>query len=326
MSAILAVIGAGNFGSRHLQALSLLDRETRVAVVEPNADSARRAQALWAECAPSKHDIQVKFLTEPGRLPSEIDVAVVATNSDVRQAVLEKLLDRRKVRYLILEKVLFQRPQSLVEVGKLLDRAGTKAWVNCGRRMWPFYQEMRRILDRPERFEISMSGTQWGLATSTIHFLDLAAFLTGTEDFKITTQDLAPETIPSKRPGFIELTGTLTATSPRGGRVSLTSHREGALPPLLTVTTPSFRAVIRETEGKAWLSDPRTEWKWREETFDHPFQSRLTHLAVQSLLDSGDCSLTPYTASAALHRIYLETLLEHLRSTGSRTLEACAIT
>jgi hypothetical protein len=75
----VALIGAGQLGSRHLQALARLPAGSRVTMVEPSEASRSTAQSRWAEVA--GQGIAVEFVEGLGQLSGEIDVAIVATTA-----------------------------------------------------------------------------------------------------------------------------------------------------------------------------------------------------------------------------------------------------
>ena len=312
---MIAIIGAGQLGSRHLQSLALLDREVPVQVVDPNPASLESAKRRLAEIPEGARLRRVEYLTDLNSLAPELDLAIVATLSDVRERVVTELLSTRRARKLILEKVLFQDPASYGRIGALLSEKGAKAWVNCPRRLWPHVRALRDRVRGARRLEISVDGTNWGLASNAVHFLDLAAFLSGRSDFKIVAGGLDATVLSSKRPGFVELTGTLTAALPGLGGLTLNARAGDALFYEIRVFADGAEWVIRELENKARVRGG-ADAAWREESFPRPLVSRSAHAAVQSLLDDGDCGLTPYPESAALHLPLIEALTAHLARLG----------
>ena len=132
----LGIIGCGQLGSRHLQAMAATPlpegMTLRLEVVEPWQGSRDTAQARLAEV--NKSGIPAAFHESVAGLPRALDLVVVATTADVRRAVVEELLGHAAVRFLVLEKVLFQAPADYKAVADLCAAKGTRAWVNCPRR------------------------------------------------------------------------------------------------------------------------------------------------------------------------------------------------
>src|SRR4051812_28324411 len=95
------VIGVGNLGFRHLESLYKSDLPLSLHAVDPSQAARDRASGL------SGGTKKVTAVATVAELPTKIDLAIVATNSDVRLAMTQQLLKRAKVRFLVLEKVLF---------------------------------------------------------------------------------------------------------------------------------------------------------------------------------------------------------------------------
>lgn len=318
----VAVIGTGQLGSRHLQSLARLANPPRALAVEPVAACAAAARTRLEEAG----SLRAEFFTSVAALPPDLDVAVVATTSDVRETVVAELLETKRPRFLILEKFLFQRADAYERIGALLRGTGARAWVNCPRRLWPFYRALKPRLKAGEPLDYHVSGSQLGIGSNAIHPLDHLAFLSSDADFSVATQGLDPDARASKRPGFVEFTGTLAARGRNGSSLTMRSFNEAGIPPLITLTSPSLRAVIREAEGRAWIAEASAGWKWNEESFAIPFQSELTASVVADLLERGDCGLTPYEESARLHLPLLAAFLGHLGAGNGRPPEVCPIT
>ena len=323
----IAIIGAGQIGSRHLQALVHLDRPATIYLVDPSDVSLKTAENRYLAVTKDGPVMEIEPVRAIGELPEgEIDAAIVATNANVRADVVEELVSSRTVRNLILEKVLFQRTDDYRRIGRLLDKSGIPAWVNCPRRMWGSYISLRETLSGAPLREIHVSGSAWGLGCNAIHFLDLAAFFTSETSYRLSSTFLDDGFIPSKRQGHIEFTGTLSGLMGDRCRITLSSVRDGTSPRVIRLSYPDRVLVIDEANGKLWQAEDSAQWDWSESPFEAPFQSELTHLAVQNILDRGTCGLTTYYESERLHMPMLDVFLTHLNQDSNRKTETCPIT
>src|SRR5262249_38100627 len=143
--------------------------------------------------------------------------------------------ERSRVRYAVLEKVLVQRPEDLETIAGMLDKASTRAWVNCSRRLNDFYAGLRGLLDGGGPLRMSVQGGAWDPGCNAIHFIDLFAFLTGAPLTAVDTTGLDRRWYPSKRAGFREIAGTLVAHFGGSGRLELHAQTESAAPTLLAL-------------------------------------------------------------------------------------------
>jgi len=308
----IAIIGAGQLGSRHLQALQAVAGPLAIDVVDPSETSLSRARQRWEEVDQGHgHTIGFGPEIEGG---STVDLAIVATNADTRLAAVQTLLSRADVRYLLLEKLLFARRQdadALVSLGK---RTVT-TWVNCPMRIMPPYEEIRQELGiGPIRYRVT--GSRYGLVTNAIHYLDHVAHLSGCTTFELELGDLDSHPVPSKRDGFIELTGALTARFSDGSRCDVVCHAEGDAPVVVEIFTARGRYIVREDAGLMWASRADDGWQWCERPARIPYQSELTAHLVEELRITGATGLTPLDESVQLHLQLLEPLRAALDARG----------
>lgn len=320
----IAIIGAGQLGSRHLQSLALLDHKVSIQVIDPSADSLKTAEARFKEVV-SSFKGTVSFHSDISSLEKNIEVAIVATNSKVRRAIVEQLIANSTLKNIILEKFLFTKEEDYGAVEKLLSEKNIKTWVNCPRRMMDFYKDLRKEMKGSIHF--MATGNAWGLGCNGIHLLDLFAFLTGTTDIKLSNDLIDKKIIESKRAGYIEFTGTITGQTDSHS-FHITSFAEQTSPLQIIINTPTAKYSIEEgANGKAWISKYENKWNWEEKTFTMPFQSQLTNIVVDEILSSGNCALTTYEESSHLHILFLNNLLAHLRKINNdNTITECPIT
>lgn len=309
----IVIIGAGQLGSRHLQALKNVQTPLDIFVVDPSAQSLKVAEERYMALEnenPVKHHLS--FLTELGSLDA-VDVAIIATNADVRRKVAEQLLNQTTVKYLILEKLLFNRPEDYPAMLQTIRDKKTKTWVNCSMRTMPFHAGLRNhFLNKTIQYIVN--GSQYGLITNAIHYIDHMLYITGCSDFTLQTDYLDTTVIPSKRKGFLELTGTLLVKLENGSLGMLTCYPSSDSPFMVEIFSDAYRCLSRETEKIAWISSSEEKWQWQEKPSDIPFQSTMTATVVNGLLAHGQCNLAPFEESVRTHLSLLNPLLQFLNT------------
>jgi hypothetical protein len=314
MKRSIYIIGAGQLGSRHLQALKQVQTPLQIIVVDPSNASLATARERYEGTAGVDHAIT--FLTDLPSSSSAIDIAIFACNAHVRKQALEKLLDKAAVQYLVLEKLLFDKIEDYASVSNRLENLPTKTFVNCAMRMIPFYGEAKSYFQN-QNVTLTVNGSKFGLASNAIHYLDLLAFYSQDSSYVVQVESLDPEMIDSKRPGFKELTGTLIANYSKGSRAILTCLKDGTLPFQVEISSPRVRLISREWEQKAWISEEKNGWKWIEVEAKIPFQSQLTAKLVDDLLTRGSCDLVPFAESKQIHLNFLLGLKAYFKSTDA---------
>jgi predicted dehydrogenase len=310
----IAIVGAGGLGRRHMEALSHSPNDLRIHVVDPGEASLKLAREHAAKVF--KDTEHLSFHAVPRDLPRELDLAVIATNADVRRSAFEDLLAVAKPRYIVFEKVLFQRVADYQAVAERLAAEGIAAWVNCPRRMWPYYIKLREELAAaPTLSMYAMTSPETGLGSNAIHMIDLLAFLARESDITVDASRVKLYPGPTKRAG-IELTGTLVATTKKGAVLVYTSQPSGNNPLKIDIEAPDQRYVIEESAEMLHRADKAGGWKWQSEKADAVYQSRLTNIVADQLIASGTCDLTPYAESMTLHLPMIRAMSERLKSLG----------
>ncbi len=299
-----------------MQALKNVSENLEISVIDQSKQSLEIAKKQYEETPVGKFSHKINYMT---KIPAgmKVDLAIVATSSNVRSSVTRQLIRKNKIKYLVLEKLLFDKKKDYSSIEKLLDNCVTKSWVNCPRKMMPTYQKIEPYF-RGKRISYAVTGSKFGLITSVIHFLDHVAYLTGSTEYEINTDSLEPKPIPSKRKGFLEFNGVLTANFKNGSDLSLTCYPEGNAPVVVEIHSNNARYIGRESEGKAWLARANNNWQWEELEAPIPPQSQLTTAMTESILKKGKCHLTAYKKSAELHLPLLESLKVFLNKNSKK--------
>lgn len=322
----ILLVGAGQLGSRHLQALALADfTDITIQVVDSFEGALVQAKERFEQVEKSSSIRTIDFYTDIGQVKGTIDFCIVATNADCRLQLVVDMLDRLTVKNLILEKVVFQSEEQLEAARQLFMRTGCKVWVNCPRRMFTGYQVLRERLQAEQALDLRVEGDQWGLACNAVHFIDLWTFLGGSASYEVDVSRLDPVIVASKRPGYKEVNGTLAGRSPKG-QFELTCHADTSQTQLkLEIETEHFLVSINEAVGHCVL---RHKGTGATESLSFPvlYQSQLSHRIAEAVYLQGDCELTSFEESAALHAPFLRALLAFFNEHDGGAYTLCPIT
>jgi len=309
----ICIIGAGQIGSRHLQALKAVKSPLDICIVDRSKESLRIARERYNSMPINKtvHNVEYGRELQKNKI---YDIAIIATTSEPRAALTKELLKKNKVKYLILEKLLFSKKSDYAAIDKLLKTKKVKTWINCPMRMITFYAGLKKEFNK-QKITYILHGNQSGLATDLIHHLDYMAYLIGSKEFSLDTHLLDKKTKTSKRKGFLEITGTLTAEFKNGSLGLFRCDNKGSSPKVIQILGKDKRYIINESEEKALISGS-PDWQWQEIEASIPFQSQLTTTFVENLLATGKCDLPAYEESARYHLQSLEPLLKFLNKTS----------
>ena len=319
------IIGAGQLGSRHLQALLKLNLEQKVYVLDSSMESLNIASARANEI-PNSHTIH--FINNWEELPSEFDLVIVATGANVRSQIVKQLLINYSVKNLILEKVLFQDLTSYREISSLLSLLGTPTWVNHPRRMFSHYQDIKNIINQTNEITIfNIVGSNWGMACNALHFIDLFAFLSNSTLNKLDFDWIDKVIHESKRLGNIEFTGTIKGTFENKSIFSITALAGEIGDITLSISTNSNRWIIQEGHAQTIIHlSKENNFQAVQSTFDSEFQSTLTTKIAKSIFETGTCMLPTYEESCLSHIPFIKaSLKEYSEITGVESY-LCPIT
>lgn len=297
----VAIIGAGQLGSRHLQGLKGASSPLSIFVMDSSEDSLRIAKERY-EAVPAIGDKIINFVTTIENLPDQLDLVIIATGSKPRASIVKSLVKHGKIRYLVLEKVLFPSLEDYDEVGLILKENGIRCWVNCTRRMYGLYKEISQIINTSLPIKMTNKNENWGLCCNSIHMIDIFMYFTGENTYTLNIDGLNNKIEDSKRSGYIEMTGTIVATTPQGSELTLTS---------VDGYNGVRGIIIQNGEHTINILESSNTWSIDgcEESCIIPFQSQLTGLLADEILKTGGCSLTQFNKSANYHKIFIDSLL-----------------
>ena len=321
----IVVIGAGQLGSRHLQALSKVNFQTTIEVVDPFASSLEVAKARFDEMSENSSIVGIRYVSSISQLSTNVDLAIIATNADVRAEVIRQLVKQCDVKNLVLEKVLFQKTEEYSEIQALLEVKNIKTWVNHPRRMFPYYAKLKELLVDSKQVSYQVQGGDWGLACNGLHFIDHLAFLTGCVDLKINTDGLNSSVIVSKRKGYFGVSGTLS------GEIGAHSFdlfcHENASPVVITICADNLNAIVDEGNGWVRIATKESGWQWAEDKAKIIYyQSELSNKIAEDIFETGQCDLPTFVEATKLHIPFINAMLEHINRHGDDKHAACPIT
>ena len=309
----VVISGAGQLGSRHLQGLSTCSLPLDIYVQDPSEGSLSTAYQRWLEVVkPEITQHRLKLCSSLVELPSQVDVAIVATPADIRPAIVARIAEQSQVNYWILEKVLARSVEALQQITNSVGTS-SQAWVNTPRRALPWHQAIKDTLVPGRPIQLSVDGGDWGLACNSIHFLDMFAWLTGEKLEDIRTDGLDPHWGAGKRPGNMEVMGTLGARFSGGSSVQLTA-RPGDVVYAFKFSDGEHVWHMDEVAGRASRSDGLSI------PGRIPYQSEVTGSLIGTLIETGNCALPTLDQSAQMHSVLLRALLSHWQ----RHVNACA--
>lgn len=310
------IIGAGQLGSRHLQGMLKSNKQLQsIYVIDPSEDALNISKNRATEV---EHNHQLLFQQDWNDLPNGFDVAIIATNSNVREKVIVQLLKDYKVKYLILEKVLFSDIESYNRVYNLLKNNSVKTYVNHARRMFQSYKELKKAIGDTFVGSFQVTGGDWGLGCNGLHFIDLFEFISGSQVENMDAEWVDDVLLESKRKGFVEFTGSIKGKLKNGSIFQVTSLKGESISDIITLLGSEKRYIIQESESPAIYNIcKKNSFTLQKSPFSVEFQSNLTTRLIDNLLESGFCLLPTFEEAKHTHMLFIEALLKRYNKSAN---------
>jgi hypothetical protein len=315
----IAIIGAGQLGSRHLQGLKKAHIPMNIYVLDASTESLGICEQRYKEIPENDRIGKIVFTTQWDEIPAPIDIAIVATGSKPRCTIIHELVEKHQCRTLILEKFLFPKMCDYDDISGLFQKNNVQAWVNCSRRYFACYQKLREILVEDGPLTFILEGKNWGLCCNSIHQIDLFAYLSGAKQISFDCSGIDPTLYESKRSGYIEMTGTIKGVADNGSIFQISSFAEFDSPGKLSIKSQHHSIDIFEGLNKMIIDG-------MEEAMNMSYQSDLTGKYVVELISAHSLPLASYEESANLHQQILPHFLNLYNQLNGTNSDLCPIT
>jgi len=306
----IVIIGCGQIGSRHLQGLSEIKNGANIYLVDTSAQSIKTAKDRFEEVI--NHNESIKFqikVSEINQIIDDIDVAIIATSSLIRASVTKKLLSYVTVKNIIFEKFLFQNRFEYADINNLLKEKKIKAWVNQWWSSSVGFIEMAKWF-RNDIQEVHIEGKNWGLACNSVHYVEYFDVITGMGKLTVKEINLDNKVIESKRPGYFELTGSLSIESETGVLLHLKCVHEKKLGnnKLMNIRIKGkgrhLEASLVNQVLKCDYHDDLSEGSFKE--YATPKQSKMTGSIIEAIYSNNNCNLPTYEQSVKQHLVLFD--------------------
>lgn len=319
----IAIIGAGQLGSRHLQGLTLAKLPMDIAIMDNSLQSLDVARGRYAEVETNHQINSIEFVQSMDKLPHELDLVIIATGSSPRREIIEQLLEAKKVKNLLLEKFLFPSIADYQAVEQLLSNNCllSNTWINCPSRIFEGYVKLRQECINAKSIQFSVAGSDWGLACNSIHYIDLFVMLKGNDTINpIDISKLEPKIYQSKREGYVEFMGEIMVMTPRGDKLNIICRHNDPSAIITKIKVDNHLYVLDDATSE--ITKNGQPWS----NLCLKYQSALTGPVAEHILGDGNVGLTPYSESAKLHVAFLKALVPLYNNLSGKQGDSCPIT
>lgn len=322
MNFIVDFSGLGAIGLRHLESLSLLPHNIDVILTDPSPACISKACKLL-DAPKYKHVsiVDCDSLSAP-------DLSIVSTTSHYRRAAIESQL-AKGCNTFILEKTLFTSPSDYIWASETLQsNPKITAWVNCARQTYGYYPRIKNLFDASSKTSsYTVNGSSWNICSNLIHHLDeyLSFFDYSLNSIAFDCSGLSNILYESKRPGYLELCGTLSAVINDSHRLVATTDFSAPFSKNIVIETDSFKSCINEPDLSFEITSNNSFVL--NEAFNIPLQSIITSTHIASIMNNSPLPLPLIHQILEPHYLFIRSIHSFLiASTNYQNDRHCMIT
>jgi len=288
----ILVVGFGAMGCRHVQSLLSHKNIYDIHVVEPSAEIIHaNTQRIGAQPG----DFTVYSSIE--EIPRQFDVAIVATSSGPRFAIMKQLLEIGIKKFLV-EKVVFQSRHQFDEIIAMMDQVGAKAYCNFVNRYFDAYNQIKEaVAVHGEQCSMLVHGGEFGLGCNAIHYIDIFQYVNGAHGLNMHNATLDVLDTGNRRGmQYKEFSGAFNISDTKGNKLAIISEKAFSGGVTISFCFGKTQYLLSEQTQQMYIVNHQIETS--------PFvilpTSRLTHTIIQDIL-SGECRLTQIEETVAAH-------------------------
>jgi hypothetical protein len=315
----ILLVGCGNIGVRHLQALLKIQKNLNINIVEPNINSQKLAKSIIYK---EKINIPstINWFQNIFEIKNKNDLVIIATNSKGRYDLISTLLEQGHKRFIV-EKMVCQSNSEYLKLLSKSKKNNAKFWVNTPRRYFESYQKIKNFFTTKELF-LTVDAGNIGLGSNAIHMLDLFCWFIDDYDI-ILNGDLLDDKILLNKRGddFVEFSGTIVGQSKNGMSISITFHANQNIPLTLSFIGQNMKIILNETDSKLLFTNTKKKFNFKTN-----FVSSITNTIAQDILKKDSCLLPTLENSYYVHSQLFKIFNKHLKKSNHIKSKFCPIT
>lgn len=292
----VAIIGFGNIGKHHLSSCLKNKYVKNIYVIDKNENQFK----IFSEI---NHKKNIFYTSKISKLNTKIDILIISTNSIERFAVIKNFLSKNIVKFMILEKFLFNNKNQYNQLNKIISNKNIKSYVNCPRRISNGYKLIKQII-KNDNIIMNFYGSNWNLASNSIHYLDLFSYFISSFNLKIIDKDLSTP-FNTKRNGYSEIKGRFSFKS-NHSYLNIHDYNDVNENKLTIICKNKIIEVKEDKNIIKVFNSKKTLIKKIEFKLD--MISESTNKIINDLYKNNNCSLITLNCSSKLHLTFLEAL------------------
>tara|TARA_B100000945_G_scaffold320752_1_gene331935 strand:+ start:2964 stop:3875 length:912 start_codon:yes stop_codon:yes gene_type:complete len=166
----IIIIGVGKMGLSHLKSF-LKNNNRNIFLIEKNKNRKRKINNFLKK--KNRNYLLTSSIPENKRF----DFAIIATNPNERYSAVKNLVKKNKVKFLFLEKFLFNKASEYTKAQKIFREKKIKTYVNIWSKI--FLKRLKIKYLNKQNLKINVEITKNSILTNLIHFYSIFRELNG---------------------------------------------------------------------------------------------------------------------------------------------------
>ena len=275
----ILIVGCGNIGLRYAQAVEKLNINLDLYLFDIDQSKVNNIVAKLKRC----NNINFfPLFQKPTN--KKFDLCILSTTSNVRLKICEAILKENNVSKFIFEKVLCQSIHQLKNFLKLEKKFNFKSWISCHRSLWPDYIKLKKKIKKNNYkpvFSLEVVGCNWGLGCNSVHFIHLANFLFGEQNYKDSFFKLKNINYwkNAKRKLFKEFNGNINILFNNNSKILLHDSKKYKNQTFKIIIKLENKKIIIDEIKNQILFDKR-KYKFKSETLSMIFSKEIKKILI----------------------------------------------
>jgi len=300
----ILLVGLGSIGFRHFEGILAVKKKLIIYIFDKNKNKYLKISNFLKNKKINHTIIFVKKISQI----KNIDLLILASNSLNRLKILEKIIKNIKIKSILLEKVVFLDNRSFIKAIKLIKFHKINTWVNCVRREVLFYNKIKKGLTK-DLIKIQFTGYKWGLASNSIHFIDLFFYFTNSKKITYFTKFNNKKYI-TKRANYHDINGFVRIKDTKSNELTLEDNKKYKKN-LLKIEIGEKKYIIKD--NLVYLERKKTGDLILKDNLYDDRVSVITNRFINKLLKEKKINLTNLETSFRYHKILFNLIKRYLK-------------
>lgn len=317
----ILIFGCGNIGFRHFQGLLKNNQDMNIYLYDTNNKYKKK---FIDEFKKVNYKNKSVHTIDSLKKKNKLDLIIMATPSKNRLNSIIEIIKYIKVKFFLIEKVIFQKVADHKKIIDIFKNKKIKAWINCPRRYWDNIENLKKNYFYLNDNSITVEGSEWKITSNAIHFLDLFEYFNN-NSIKLVSSKLSNNIRSTERNGYFNCSGKIKFIDNCNNKLSLneTIKKKDLI---IKIRNKKIFAIINQTKESCSIYSLNTKKLLKRFIFQNYYQSEVTDYIVSDILNFKKTKLLDFEKSLFLSSICIHEFNLHFTKIFNRKVIACPIT